>query len=289
VIRAFGGELFKTVRRPAVWVCVVGLMAVAVTIGYGIPWLVETYAKVPAGSSSGLPPGTTLADLKVALYPANLVRQTLQQWSVLGGVFALIVGVLLQGSEYGWGTVKTLFTQRDGRLAMLTGKVAALAVVVIVLVVGLFVTDAVSSVAAALLDGKSLAFPDGNTIAKGLAALFLIFGFWAVFGFGLATLFRQSAMAIGLGLAYALVIEGVIFGLAGTFAPDTVNPIRQWFPVTNSGYLADAFGQTTIRGVRAAASAPYASATHAVIVLFLYVVGFLALSVVLVRRRDVTS
>src|SRR5205085_825144 len=38
---------------------------------------------------------------------SRALRQTLQQWSTLGGVFALIVGVLLQGSEYGWGTVKT--------------------------------------------------------------------------------------------------------------------------------------------------------------------------------------
>src|SRR2546421_5402811 len=123
-MRAFLGELFKTVRRPAVWVCVLGLLTVAVTIGYGLPWLAETYA--PPGSSQGLPQGTTLADFKVALYPINFVRQALQQWNVLGGVFALILGVLLQGSEYGWGTIKTLYTQREGRLTMLAGKVGAL-------------------------------------------------------------------------------------------------------------------------------------------------------------------
>ena len=287
-MRAFEGELFKTVRRIAVWVCIVGLLAVAVTIGYGIPWLFETYTKLPAGSSSGLPPGTTLADLKVALYPQNFVRQTLQQWSVLGGVFALIVGVLLQGSEYGWGTVKTLLTQRGGRLEMLFGKIAALAVVVFVMVVALLVTDAVTSTGVALLDGKSLSYPGLSEMAKGVVALYLIFGFWGLFGLALATLFRQSAMAIGLGLAYALVIEGIIFGLAGNFAPDTVNPIRQWFPVTNAGYLAGSFGQAAIRGIRGAPT-PYADATHAVIVLLVYVVGFVAISALLVRRRDVTS
>jgi len=288
-VRAFSGELFKTVRRPAVWVCVVVLLAVAVSIGYGIPWLFETFGKLPASSSSSLPPGTTLADLKVALYPANVVRQTVQQWSVLGGVFALIVGVLLQGSEYGWSTVKTLLTQRDGRLVMLAGKLGALAVTVLVLVVGMFAVDVVSSVAAALLDGKSIDFPGAAEFAKGFFALYLIYGFWALFGIVLATLFRQSAMAIGLGLAYALVIEGIIFGVVGGLAPDIVNPIRQWFPITNMSYLSDSFGSIGIRGIRTVTAQPYAGPTHAVIVLLAYVVACTGITAFLVRRRDVTS
>jgi ABC-2 type transport system permease protein len=287
-VRAFGGEIFKTVRRPAVWVCVLVLLALAVSIGYAIPWLVESFAKLPKGSTNGLPPGTTLADLKVTLYPANFVRQTVQQWSVLGGVFALIIGVLLQGSEYGWSTVKTLLTQRDGRLVMLAGKLGALAIVVVVLVLGLFAVDAIASLAAALLDGKAVDFPGFADIAKGLAALYLVFAFWAAFGITLATAFRQSAMAIGLGLAYALVVETLIFGVVASLAPDTVNPVRQWFPITNVSYLSDSFGDVGIRGIRVAAQ-PYASATHAVVVLLVYLVACIVVTAYLVRRRDVTS
>ncbi len=282
---AFAGELYKTVRRPAVWVCVLVLLAIAVTIGYAIPWAFATLT--PPSAVRGLPEGTTLADLKITLYPASFVSETLQQWGSLGGVFALIVGVLLQGSEYGWATMKTLFTQRDGRVVMLAGKLGALAVVVIVMVVALFITDAVCSVGVALIDGKTISFPAAGEIAKGVGAMYLIFGFWATFGVVLATAFRQSAMAIGLGLAYALVIEGIIFGVAGSFAPDNVNPIRQWFPVTNAGYLADSFGRTAIRGINL--PAPYAGATHAVVVLAVYVAVCVAITALLVRRRDVTA
>lgn len=285
-MRAFLGELFKTVRRPAVWVCVVGLFAVAVTIGYALPWLAETYS--PPSAAQGLPQGTTLADFKIALYPINFVRQTLQQWSVLGGVFALILGVLLQGSEYGWGTVKTIYTQRDGRMVMLAGKVGALAVVVLLLVLGLFAVDAASSTGAALLDGKSLDYPDATQILKGIAAMFLIYGFWSLFGLVLATLFRQSAMAIGLGLAYALVVEGLIFGFGGGLLGDWVKKIQEWFPIANTGYLADSFGAITFRRLPAQPG-PYADATHAVAVLAAYVVTFVLISALLLRRRDVTS
>ena len=283
---AFRGEMFKTVRRPAVWVCGIGLMAVAVTIGYALPWIAETFA--PPSAAQGLPPGTALADFKVALYPINFVRETLAQWNLLGGVFALIVGVLAQGSEYGWATVKTLYTQRDGRLAMLFGKLASLLVVVVVMVVGLFAVAAASSVVAALLDGKSIEFPSAGEIVKGVAAMVLIYSLWSGFGFILATAFRQSAMAIGLGLAYALVVEGLIFGFAGAFLGDWVRRIQEWFPIANTGYLSDAFGPVTIRGIREGLK-PFADGTHAIIVLLIYVVAFVAISAVLVRRRDVTN
>ncbi len=285
-MRAFAAELFKTVRRPAVWVCVFVLMAAAVTIGYALPWLAETYS--PPSAAQGLPAGTTLADFKVSLYPINFLRYTLQQWSVLGGVFALIVGVLLQGSEYGWGTIKTMFTQRDSRIVMLAGKVGALGVLVLVMVVGLFLADVIASIGAAFLDSKGIGFPDAVEIVKAVLAMFLIFGFWSMFGLALATVFRQSAMAIGLGLAYALVVEGLIFGFGGGLLGDWVKKVQEWFPLANTTYLSDSFGQIKITNIPAGPP-PYADATHAVLVLLGYVVAFALISSMLMQRRDVTS
>jgi ABC-2 type transport system permease protein len=283
---AFRGELFKVVRRPGIWVLVSVLLVLAILIGYAITWLIYTFP--PPGSSQGLPPGTTLADFKVALYPQNFVKQTMSQWGVLGGVFALIVGVLIQGSEYGWGTIKTLYTQRSGRLTMLFGKIAALAVVVAVMVVALFAVDAGSSSIVALVDGKTIAFPNADVIVKAIVAAFLIFGFWAIFGLALSTLFRQSAMAIGLGLAYALVVEVLIFGLLGGLGGDIVKQIQQWFPIANTNYLAESFGQIRVRGLQGAIT-PYADASHAVAMLFVYVLAFTAITAYLSRTRDITA
>jgi ABC-type transport system involved in multi-copper enzyme maturation permease subunit len=269
-----------------VWVLVLLLLGLAILIGYVITYLIDTFS--PASAAQGLPAGTTLADFKVALYPANFIKDTFSTWGSLGGVFALILGVLVQGSEYGWGTIKTLYTQRFGRLNMMFGKMAALAVLVLVMVVGLFAVDAASSAVVATIDGKSLAFPAADVILEAIAAGFVIFGFWAVFGFGLATVFRQSAMAIGLGLAYALVVELLIFSLLRGFGGNTVQQIEQWFPIANTGYLSSSFGDISFRGIQAT-SAPYANATHAVLVLIAYVVVFTALSAWLTRNRDVTS
>jgi ABC-2 type transport system permease protein len=107
-----------------------------------------------------------------------------------------------------------------------------------------------------------------------------------LFGFALATLFKQSAMAIGLGLAYALVIEGIILGLAGQFA-GWVKDIQQWFPIANTGYLAQSFGRPSGRLFQQAA--PFRDATHAVAVLVVYLLIFVVVNAVVLRRRDVTS
>jgi ABC-2 type transport system permease protein len=286
IYAAFRGELFKFVRRPAVWVLVILLLSLAILLGYAVTYAFDTFGS--AAGSQGLPKGTTLADFKVALYPENFIKDTFSTWSVLGGVFALILGVLVQGSEYGWGTIKTLYTQRGGRLTMLFGKLLALGTVVLFMVVALFAVDAACSTVVALIDGKAINFPGAATIAEAVVAGFLIFGFWAVFGFGLATVFKQSAMAIGLGLAYALVIELLVFGLLRGFGAKVVPQIEQWFPIANTGYLADAFGQIHFKGI-AGAPAPVADGTHAVLLLVLYVAVFTALSAWLSQTRDVTA
>jgi hypothetical protein len=67
-----------------------------------------------------------------------------------------------------------------------------------------------------------------------------------------------------------------------------VRPIQQWFPIANSGYLSASFGQVRFRGIQGQPT-PYADATHAVVMLLLYIVAFTAISAWLTRTRDVTS
>jgi ABC-2 type transport system permease protein len=285
-LRAYRWELFKLYRRPAVWVTVAILLALAIGLGYVLTWYIFTYP--PKGAVTNLPRGETLASQKVVLYAAGLVRHTLGQWSTLGGVFALILGVLSQGSEYGWGTVKTLFTQGPGRLAMLAGKLSALLLLILVMVLALFAVDAISSVAVMALDGKSSDWPAATDLVKGVAAGWLIFSFWAIFGFTLASVFQQSAMAIGLGLAYAVLVEGIILGILGAVGGDLIKQIEVWFPLANASYLVASFGSNAgLRAAGQAATAPPADANHAVAVLLVYLVVLVGVSGYLVRRRDV--
>ncbi|HEX4216535.1 MAG TPA: hypothetical protein VIA06_24725 [Candidatus Dormibacteraeota bacterium] len=92
-------------------------------------------------------------------------------------------------------------------------------------------------------------------------AEWLIFEFAAVFGFGLATVFRQSASAIGPGLGYVLVIEMLVFALLVQLGVRS-RPLTGCFPMANSP-------------------------THAVVVLSPWIVGIAAVCAALVRRRGV--
>ncbi|MEA2683926.1 MAG: type transport system permease protein [Chloroflexota bacterium] len=286
IVAAFRGEVFKQLRRPAVRVTIIILLVLAVGLGYVLTWFIANHPPPATGRRGGGLTPADVAALKRGLHPASLVKQTLGGWASLGGVFALILGVLSQGSEYGWETVKTMYTQWPGRLTMLAGKLATLFLTVLVLALSLFAANAIASYSITSIDGGPLAFPPVVDLMKGLGAIVLVFSFWAMFGLGLATLFRQSAMAIGLGLAYGLVIENLVFGLLAGLNSDTIKTIQEWFPISNAGYLVASFGASASGGGPPSAP-PLADGPHAALVLVLWVAALVAGTALLVRRRDV--
>src|SRR5487761_1628198 len=88
---------------------------------------------------------------------------------------------------------------------------------------------------------------------------------------------------------YGLVIEVLVFGLLGGLG-DVVTQVHVWFPIANGGYLLQAFGVDSGSGGGPTAvvpTTPEADATHAVLVLLAYILGFVILSGTLTRRRDV--
>lgn len=287
VLSVLNAEILKLRKRPAVWVCVGILVLILLAFGYGIEYIVYTFTSPATSGPNAPPPGTpSYKVLKQALYPLHFVQNTIQGGTQLGGVLAMIIGVLSQGSEFGWGTIKTAFTQRPRRLEWLSGKLISVLLTMLLMALLLLLVAAITSLLLAVVDGADRTFPDTTTIVKGILATWLVFCFWAIFGFSLATVFKQSAMAIGLGLAYALVIEALIFGLLSAFVGDPVRRVQQWFPLANAGYLVDSFGQAV---QVARAPKPYADATHAVIMLVLYCTAFVVISALLLQRRDVTS
>src|SRR5262249_24375150 len=145
-----------------------------------------------------------------------------------------------------------------------------------VMALSLFAVDAASSYGIALIDQHTITWPAAQDLIKGIAAAWLILYFLAVFGFGLATAFRGSALAIGLGLAYALVIENLLFGLLVNLG-DTFNHIQEWFPIANATYMQQTFG--AVRAAAAAgAAAPPVDGTHAAVVLIAWLLLIAAVS-----------
>lgn len=282
MIGSVRAEWLKLRKRPAIYVLFGVLLAGLAILGYGISWLIFTHP--PQGFQQGLPAGTKASDFKVALYPSNLIRNSLSGGGQIGGAISLILGVLVVGSEYGWGTFKTVFTQRPGRLATWAAKIAVLAFLLAVVTILFFAVAAACSAFFAAIDGVTSSWPSPDQLARAMGAAWLIFMMWASMGMFLAVLFRQSALAVGLGLVYTLVIESILAGILGTSS--SLSFIRKPLPGPNTTALIQSFGQ--IRFGRLSNPEPLVSATQASVVLTAYILAFLAAAGLLLRHRDVT-
>ena len=249
MIASLRAELMKLRRRSAVWILGAVLVAVVALLGYLLAWWVISHP----------PPGSelarnirNLAEAKLAYYPSGFVKNTLSVGGSLGGALCMVLGALTMGSEYSWGTLKTILTQRPGRLAALGGRWVALAVVLAIYAIVVFAVAAGMSAILAIIDGHAVIWPSAGDILKGLAFEWLTFATWAAFGMMLAILFQQSALAIGLGLVYMLIIEGLVLGLLALVGGDAILEIRRILPGTAAHALAGSFpgssGAGALRG-----------------------------------------
>jgi ABC-2 type transport system permease protein len=268
-------ELLVVRKRSSTWILLGIWSALAVLFAYVIP-----YVEYLNGSSgpSGVAP----------LLPGSVAGTLLGGFPFFGGVFALMLGVLALGSEFGWGTLKTLFIQREGRLRVFGAKLLALSVVLVPFVLVVFALGAGASYAVALREGGVVDWPSAWLIARALGAGWLILAVWASFGILLAAFSRGTSLAIGVGILYALVIEGLISAFAD--AVSFLEPVTEFFLRANGYSLVKGLGLSVADAAGngpGAFSGPYVATGQALLVLVAYMGAFLALSGFLLRRRDV--
>ena len=275
MITSVKAEWRKLIRRPAIWWLGAFILAIVA--------LVYTFSWIEYNSSSFQPdPHTTLAQLKSQLYPADFAVMMVSGLAVIGGALMLVMGALVVGSEFGWTTFKTVYTQRPGRLQVLAGQLVAISAISAVIIVAVYCLAAICSFTIANLAGAAIVWPAFGDILKAMAATWLIFEVWILFGMVMAYLFRQSALAIGLGLAYMLVIEGILFRALSGFHLSWLTSVEKFMVGQNAGSLAGSFTPAGFRG-----PTPLVSADHAVLVVLTYALAFVIISTVLIRMRDV--
>jgi ABC-2 type transport system permease protein len=273
-------ELLLIRKRRNTWILLGLWIALAMFFSYLLP-----YVEYRNGDIGGGPGQTPLEEL----LPDRLAGHLSGGFPFFGGVFALMLGVLTFGSEYGWGTLRTVLVQRPGRLRVFTAKLLALAAALVPFVLAVFALGTVASYAIAWGEGAEARSPPLWDLMRALAAGWLILAVWAAFGVALGVLSRGTALAIGVGILYALVIEGLISAFADQIT--LLDPLVQLFLRANAYSLVDGLGASTSGAATngpGAFSGPYVSGTQALIVLIGYIASLLVLSGLLLRRRDVT-
>jgi ABC-2 type transport system permease protein len=266
-------ELLVLRKRAATWILLGIWTLLGVFFAYVIP-----YALDPQDS------GTSLDDL----LPHSLAGNLIAGFPFFGGVFALMLGVFAVGSDYGWDVLKTLFTQRPGRPRVFAAKLVALGIALVPFVVVLFVAGAVASYVIAQLEDAPATWPSAWLLLRALAAAWLILAVWAALGVLLGVLTRGTSLAIGVGILYALVIEGLLSAFADSV--DVLQPLTNVFLRANGYSLATAVGASTnaiSSNGPGSFSGPFVSSGQAVAVLVAFVAAFAALAGTLLRRRDI--
>jgi ABC-2 type transport system permease protein len=271
--RQLTAELLVLRKRTATWILLGIWTLLGVFFAYVVP-----YALDPEDASGGIRP----------FLPESLAGTLLAGFPFFGGVFALMLGVFALGSEYGWDTLKTLFTQRPGRLRVFAAKLAALGIVLVPFVLTLFAAGAVASLVIAQIEGAPVSWPSAWLLLRAIAAGWLILAVWAALGVLLGVLTRGTSLAIGIGILYALVIEGLLSAFADSVG--VLEPLTQGFLRANGYSLAAALG-ATVDSIESSGPGSYAGplvgSVQALAVLTAFVVAFAALSAYLLRRRDV--
>jgi ABC-2 type transport system permease protein len=272
LIGALYAEWLKTRSRLGFWTLAISPSVLLALLGYLALWLVVTHPVSGVTISGGTP-----AQLRREFYPENFVHGSLGQVFTIGGSLVLLLGTLTAGGEYGWATMKTIFTQLPGRVEVWVGKVAFLAVLTGVLATVYLLTGALASLALATVDGASVSWPAPLAILEADLAAWLIFMTWASLGMLLAVLVRQSAVAVGIGLVYLLVVENVLGGLLSGVSQ--LRGLHDALPGVNAAALVGSLGKATTGRV--------VSPEQAAFVLAAYTAAFVVISATLVRQRDV--
>jgi ABC-2 type transport system permease protein len=274
VTREIAAELLVLRKRAATWILLGIWTLLGVFFAYVIP-----YALDPEDATGGIE----------TLLPHSLAGNLIAGFPFFGGVFALMLGVFAFGSEYGWGTLKTLFTQRPGRFRVFTAKLAALAIALIPFVVVLFAAGAVASFVIAQIEGAPADWPSAWLLVRALAAGWLILAVWAALGVLLGIVTRGTSLAIGIGILYALVIEGLLSAFADSVG--VLEPLTNVFLRANGYSIAAALG-ASVDSIESngpgSFGGPFVASGQAVAVLAAFVAAFAAVSGTLLRRRDVT-
>jgi ABC-2 type transport system permease protein len=267
-------ELLILRKRAGTWILLGLWSLLAVFFAYVVP-----YALDPEDATGGLRP----------FLPESLTGTLLEGFPFFGGVFALMLGVFALGSEYGWDTLKALFTQRPRRLRVFAAKLAALAIVLVPFVLLPFAGGAVASLVIAQIEDAPAHFPSAWLLLRALAGGWLILATWGALGVLLGVLTRGTSLAIGIGILYALVIEGLLSAFADSVS--VLEPVTNVFLRANGYSIAAALG-ASVDSIESngpgSVGGPFVASGQAVAVLAAVVAAVAAVSGALLRRRDVT-
>lgn len=269
-------ELLRLRKWSAIWVIIGAGQALTLSFGY-----VFNYVAYKTGDENFAEDGATSAQLLAEVMPSAIPDVIISGLPMFGGALAMVIGALVAGNGFGWGTWKTVFTQGPSRSAAVGGSLAAVTVFVLAMMTATLLLCTGVSVAIAAAEGQSMTMPALTDLAQSFGAGFLVLEMWALLGFLVGVLAKGPALAVGLGLVWSLVVENLLRGVGSLLSG--VEIVTEALPGTAGGSLAGAIigGPNGTPGVLDAISG-----ARALVTVTAYVLVAAVAAVVVMRRRD---
>ncbi len=274
-MRLFRSSIRKLVRRPATWISLGLLVGLLLLVFLAVG---ATAREIPTD------PGEAAATVLVTFPGAY--EFVLSFILGLGGLLAVLYAGAIAGSEWGWGTFKSMVARGEGRSRYLVATFAGIAVLLGAGLVVAFGAGIVAAYIGALLAGVDTSgISDTETLgrlpeltARGWLALVE----QGALGFAIATLARSQIAGIGVGI-------GVYFGeqFASIFLPDVV----QYLPFHAAASVVEVGGRLTVEGGGGDAGGLVQSLgpNEALVVVVIWLVGALGVTSLIAERAEISG
>lgn len=270
MIGSLKAELLKLRKRRAIWVTS-AIIPLSIVLAYGVGFLILR----GFGGDNIIVEGD-VNDFRDSFLPENALNLTTGTVGVIGAGMALIVGALAAGNEYGWATLKTILSQGPSRMAVFGGKLAALALVFLVVGLITLIVAILASLGFASIEGVGIDWFPVLDALQAVGVIWLVLMVWACLGLMLAVMLRETTFAVGAGLVYLLLIENAIIGgLAGVL--NLFRTIQKVLPGTGTSALSSVFG----------GGSGLIEPLPALGLVVVYLVLFIGASAAVFQRRDV--
>ena len=279
-------ELLVLRRWPSAW----GLLLVApalTLIGNYLMGLVMYLTVTPAQYQLYGSPSMNLG----TLLPGQFVIVSVQLFTLNHVVPFVVLGAVMAGGDWGRGTIATSLLAGPGRIRTGAGQALALATATAASVAATFAVSAAASLVIRAMEAKAAnpvdgAMPPAWVLVRAMGVALLVALAYAAMGWFLGTACRSAVGAIAAALVWTVLIEPAILGLGFDYL-GPLQKISDFTPGTNAITVTGLFGD--VGG--GASSQNYLPDRPAIAAWALagYIAAFVALTFVLLRRRDVQA
>ena len=272
-------EHSKIFKRAILWV-ELALLALIVIAIYGIMFAVLK------GDSVG-------ADIGIEQYltwPDSLMASlSFSAGPNLGGLLIIVLVGALVAQEYTWGTLQMWISRGVPRPIFLGAKFAAVLLPALLIVLTPLVIGGLMSAVFSLILLDGIPFAQVSWGQLGLDTILYTYSLlpYAALAFLLAVASRSTVVAIGGGLAYVLLLEGIALQLIGSVLGGIWAQIGTYLPGGLArGLLALNSGLKVEVGDGPALVTPFLEPGPAALGIGLYVVLFVVVAILIFRRQD---